>query len=306
MKTAAIEPVVVDEPAIPGTTVRNRALSDFAELVKLRLTLLVLVTTAVGFDLGWQGAMNYLALFHAVLGTALAAGGAAALNQWWERKFDAIMNRTRLRPIPAGRMLPRDGLIAGVLLAISGVLYLSIVCNWLSAALAAGTVIIYIFAYTPLKQISTTNTLVGAIAGAIPPLIGWAAARGELNAGAWSLFAILFVWQMPHFFALAWMYRKDYARAGFCMVSSDDESGGRSSSQSVLFCMLLLIVGGIPTYLGLTSPLYLAIAFALGGSFVAVAMRFHRLRTARDARLLFLASIIYLPLLLGALVSTKA
>jgi protoheme IX farnesyltransferase len=306
VKTAAIEPVVVEEPAIPGTIVRNRALSDFAELVKVRLTLLVLVTTAVGFDLGWQGAMNYLALFHTVLGTALAAGGAAALNQWWERKFDAIMNRTKLRPIPAGRMLPRDGLIAGVLLAISGVLYLSIVCNWLSAALAAGTVIIYIFAYTPLKQISTTNTLVGAIAGAIPPLIGWAAARGELNAGAWSLFAILFVWQMPHFFALAWMYREDYARAGFRMVSSDDDSGGRSSSQSVLFCMLLLIVGVIQTYLGLTSPLYLVIAFDLGGSFIAVAMRFHRLRTARDARFLFLASIIYLPLLLGALVLTKA
>jgi protoheme IX farnesyltransferase len=167
------------------------------------------------------------------------------------------------------------------------------------------TIVLYIFAYTPLKRISTANTLVGAIPGAIPPMIGWAAARGDLGAGAWSLFAILFLWQMPHFFALAWMYRQDYARAGFRMMSNDDETGVRCASQSVLFCILLLIVAGLPGYVGVTHPIYVPIAIALGGWFTAMAMRFHRKKTARDARALFITSIVYLPLLLAALVFTK-
>jgi protoheme IX farnesyltransferase len=167
------------------------------------------------------------------------------------------------------------------------------------------TIILYIFAYTPLKKISTTNTLVGAIPGAIPPMIGWVAACGALDAGAWSLFVILFFWQMPHFFALAWLYRADYARAGFRMMSNDDDTGLRSSSQSVLFCMLLLIVAGVPGYIGLTTAIYVPIAIALSGAFIAMAMRFHSKRTPRDARALFLTSIIYLPSLLAALVLTK-
>jgi len=282
-----------------------RAGSDFAQLVKARLTLLVLLTTAVGFYLAMPNPVNYVGLFRAVFGTALAAGSAAALNQWWERRADALMRRTKMRPIPAGRMRARDAFLIGLFLAAAGITYLTLFCNALTALLAALTIILYIFAYTPLKRISTTNTLVGAIPGAIPPMIGWAAARGELSAGAWSLFAILFFWQMPHFFALAWMYREDYARAGFQMISSDDETGARSSSQSVLFGILLLIVGGMPGYLGLTSAIYVPIAFLLGGAFIAVAMRFHTRRTARQARALFIASIIYLPLLLLALVITK-
>ena len=283
----------------------RRAASDFAQLVKARLTLLVLLTTAVGFYLGAERPIDFLRLFHAVFGTALAAASAAALNQWWERRADALMQRTKTRPIPAGRMRARDALAIGLVLAIGGLVYLAIACNALAAALAALTVVLYIFAYTPLKRISTTNTLVGAIPGAIPPLIGWAAARGELNAGAWSLFAILFFWQMPHFFALAWMYRADYVRAGFQMISSGDETGARSSSQSVLFCMLLLIAGGVPGYLGVTNAIYVPIAFALGGAFIAVAFRFHQKRTEGAARTLFIASITYLPLLLLALVTTK-
>jgi protoheme IX farnesyltransferase len=280
-------------------------MADFAELVKARLTILVLVTTAVGFYLGWEGPMNYLALTKAVAGTALAAAGAAALNQWWERNLDAIMLRTRTRPIPAGRMLPREGLLAGALLGSAGVVYLALAVNFISAFLAALTIVLYIFAYTPLKKISTTNTLVGAIPGAIPPVIGWVAARGTLDIGAASLFAILFAWQMPHFFALAWMYRVDYARAGFRMMSQDDETGLRSSSQSVLFCILLLMIAGTPFYIGLTTAVYLAIALALSAWFVVMAMRFHGDRSPRNARALFLSSIIYLPLLLGALVLTK-
>jgi len=298
VKTAVIEPPVV-------VLERGLTMADFAQLVKARLTFLVLATTAVGFYVGWDGPMNFTALGHAVLGTALAAAGAAALNQWWEHKFDAIMLRTRGRPIPSGRMLPREGLIAGTLLGIAGVLYLALAVNLLSAFLAAVTIVLYILAYTPLKKISTTNTLVGAIPGAIPPMIGWVAARGSLDAGAWSLFVILFVWQMPHFFALAWMYRADYARAGFRMMSNDDDTGLRSSSQSVLFCMLLLIVAAVPGYIGLTKMIYIPIALALSGWFIVMAMRFHGKRTPRDARALFLTSIIYLPLLLAALVLTK-
>ncbi|HEY0369410.1 MAG TPA: heme o synthase [Chthoniobacterales bacterium] len=296
MKTAALQPTA----AAP-----SRVVSDLAELVKARLTLLVLLTTAVGYYLGARDAIRALSFINAVLGTALAAGGAAALNQWWERQLDAQMHRTRERPIPGGRMSPRDALFLGILLSLGGIIYLAVACNALAAWLAALTIVLYIFAYTPLKRISTSNTLVGAIPGAIPPMIGWAAARNNVDLGAWSLFAILFFWQMPHFFALSWMYRGDYARAGFRMVSSEDDSGARSSSQSVLFCMLLLLVSGIPFYIGLTSAVYLAFALGSGGFFMWSALRFHQRRTAKDARNVFLASIIYLPVLLIALVCTK-
>jgi len=299
MKTAALENANL-------ASSRNRVIADLAELVKARLTLLVLVTTAVGFYLGSESPIDYLALFHVVFGTAAAAAGAAALNQWWERSADALMRRTKMRPIPAGRMRPLQALILGVVLSIFGVGYLAIVCNLLSAALAAITIAIYILAYTPLKQASTANTAVGAIPGAIPPMIGWAAACGNIGAGAWSLFAIVFLWQLPHFFAIAWMCREDYSRAGFRMISSDDRSGERSASQSVFFCILLLVIGGVPTFIGIANFIYLAIELLLGGLFTAVAMRFLRVRSAGAARSLFIASIVYLPLLLGTLVLTKS
>ena len=305
MKTVAIPLVNVESAAIESETGPGAG-SDFAELIKARLTLLVLLTTAVGFYLGTAGPIKYAALFHAVFGTALAAAGAAALNQWWERRLDALMDRTRSRPIPAGRMLPRNALIIGSLLAMAGVIYLTLACNTLSAALAALTVAIYIFGYTPLKRISTANTLVGAIPGALPPMIGWSAASGHLDPGAWSLFAILFFWQLPHFFAIAWMYREDYARAGFQMVSRGDDTGTRSASQSVFFCIVLLLVGGIPAFLGVVDSIYLPVELVLNGLFIFAAMRFLRTQLAADARKLFLASILYLPLLLIALVLTKS
>ena len=284
---------------------RIRFASDFAELVKARLTLLVLLTTAVGFYLGAESPIDYSALFHVVFGTA-AAAGAAALNQWWERRLDALMHRTKMRPVPAGRMRPLEALVLGLALSIFGVGYLAIACNILSAVLAGITIAIYIFCYTPLKRTSTANTAVGSIPGAIPPVIGWAAARGTLNLEAWSLFLILVLWQLPHFFAIAWMYRDDYSRAGFRMISSDDRSGERSASQSVFFCILLLIVAGLPAFLGMVTMLYLPMELLLGGLFVAVAMRFLRMRTAASARALFIMSILYLPLLLIALVVTKS
>ena len=301
MKTVAIESTQ------SGTrSARSGFIRDLVELVKARLTLLVLLTTAVGFYLGADSPINFAALLHTVFGTAAAAAGAAALNQWWEYKLDALMHRTRSRPVPAGRMRPRDAVILGATLSIFGVVYLAFVCNALSAALAAITIIIYIFAYTPLKRVSTFNTALGAVPGALPPMIGWAAARGTLNAGAWMLFAILFFWQLPHFFAIAWMYRDDYARAGFQMISSDDRTGERSASQSVFFCMLLFIVAGLPAFLGIATVFYLLAELVLGGVFIAVAMRFLKTRATSDARRLFITSIIYLPLLLGALVLSKA
>ncbi len=303
MKTAAAENTM--ESTLPAG-LRARFMSDFAELVKARLTLLVVLTTAVGFYLGADTPVDYVALFHVVFGSAAAAAGAAALNQWWEWKVDALMQRTKARPVPAGRMPPIEALVIGSALSIFGVIYLAIACNPLSAVLTSITIAIYIFAYTPLKRASTANTIVGAIPGAIPPMIGWAAARGTIEAGAWSLFAILLLWQLPHFFAIAWMYREDYSRAGFRMISSDDRSGERSASQSVFFCILLLVLAGLPAFVGIVSFAYLAVELVLGGLFVAVAMHFLKTRTAAAARLLFITSIVYLPLLLAALVATKS
>src|SRR5437762_13015025 len=263
MKTA-----IVDNPTVAPSP--PNFVSDLAELVKARLTLLVLLTTAVGFYLGSESPIDYRALFHTVLGTAAAAAGAAALNQWWERRADALMHRTKGRPLPAGRMSPVQALALGAALSFFGVVYLAIVCNALSAALTAITIVIYIFAYTPLKRTSTANTAVGAIPGAIPPMIGWAAARGDIGPGAWSLFIIVFLWQMPHFFAIAWMCREDYLRAGFRMISIDDSSGERSASQSVFFCILLLVLAGLPAFIGVASYVYQPIGRFLGCFFGAV------------------------------------
>jgi len=301
MKTAAVEVESAKNAFAP-----RKVISDLFELVKARLTSLVLLTTAVGFYLGSESPVDYAKLLHVVFGTAAAAAGAAALNQWWERKPDALMHRTKTRPVPAGRMRPAEALVLGLVFSLFGVTYLALVCNVLSAILAAITITIYIFGYTPLKRTSTANTIVGAIPGAIPPMIGWAAARGTIDAGAGSLFAILLLWQLPHFFAIAWMYREDYSRAGFRMISSDDVTGERSASQSVFFCILLLILGALPGYVGVVTLAYLPIELALGGLFVAVAMRFLKLRTATAARALFITSIVYLPLLLTALVLTKS
>lgn len=286
---------------------RSGRVSDLAELVKARLTVLVLLTTAVGYYLGTApGQLDVMGLIHAVVGTALAAAGAAALNQWWERQLDALMQRTRQRPIPAGRLSPQIALGLGLVLSVGGIVYLAVVCNSLSAILAAATIVIYIFAYTPLKRVSTANTLVGAIPGALPPMIGWAAATGNVALPSWSLFVILFCWQMPHFFAIAWMYREDYARGGFQMLSRDDTTGIRSASQGVLFCMLLVTITSLPMNMGLVRHIYLPFALALGIGFLYTAMRFHRLKTVAAARVLFFASVIYLPLLLLTLVLTKA
>ena len=267
--------------------------------------MLVLMTTAVGYYMGAVSPVSYLRLFHVVFGTAWVAAGAAALNQWWERKVDGLMHRTRHRPVPAGRMRPAEALTVGSLLSAAGILYLAVTCNAFSAVLASITFVIYIFAYTPLKRVTNFNTLVGTVPGALPPVIGWVAARGRIDPGAWSLFTIMVLWQLPHFFAISWMFREDYARAGFQMISNDDTRADRSASQSVFFAMLLLVVGGLPAFVGITSQIFVPIELLLGGWYVAMALRFLQKRTARSARSLFITSICYLALLLGALVFTK-
>src|SRR3989454_7169465 len=288
MKDAVIRNATEVETVAKNGESARRRLFDFAELVKARLTLLVLLTTAAGFYLGAESPINYAALFHVVFGTAAAAAGAAALNQWWERKLDALMRRTRTRPVPAGRVRPVEALTLGAALSVLGISYLAAACNALSAALAALTIVIYIFGYTPLKRASTANTIVGAIPGAIPPMIGWVAARGAIEAGAWSLFAILLLWQLPHFFAIAWMHRADYSRAGFRMISSDDRSGERSASQSVFFCILLLVIAGLPAFLGIVSFAYFAVELVVGGLFIASALGFLKSRTGGLRGFLFI------------------
>jgi len=278
---------------------------DLLVLVKARLSLLVLMTTLIGFLLGFEGPMNWLLLASTLAGTALCAGGAAALNQWWERELDGRMKRTRSRPLPAGRMLPRDALIFGVVFSCAGILLLGTMANVRAAFLAFATIAIYILLYTPMKRWSTLNTLVGAVPGALPPLIGWIAARGRYDLEGCLLFAVLWFWQMPHFLAIAWMYREDYANAGCIMISGNDAGGAVTSRQALLYSLCLLLITLLPGIIGFNSPLYFFCALLLGTAFSGFAMNFTICRTRNAARALFFFSIIYLPVLLGLLVATK-
>jgi heme o synthase len=288
------------------TAVRDKSWAAvFADLVKARLTMLVLLTTLVGFYLGWRGAMNFIAMFHALFGTALVASGAAALNQLLEREHDAKMRRTASRPLPSGRLQPATVAIFGGALTVAGLVYLAVLVNPLTSVIGAVTSISYLFIYTPLKRVTWTNTLIGAIPGALPPLMGWTAARNELGGEGWALFAILAFWQLPHFFAIAWLYRDEYAKAGFVMLPNIDPDGSRTAQQSVSNTLALMIVSLLPFALGMSGKIYLAAALLLGAGFLFCAVRFARELTTQRARQLFFASIIYLPLLLVALVFDK-
>jgi len=284
----------------------RRLWADLTELVKVRLTLLVLMTTLVGFLFGWRGDIDLLYLFHTLCGTFLAAAGAAALNQVFEADYDLRMRRTRNRPIPAQRLSRDEGLIIGLLACVVGVIYLSLATNLLAGLLTALTVGTYLFAYTPLKRVTTLNTIVGAIPGALPPMIGWAAARGQVDFEAWILFAIMFLWQMPHFLAIAWLYRKDYRDAGFVMLSGSDPDCRLTGRLALFYTMALVSVSLLPFVLRLTSFWYALVALICGIGFFLAAFSFALAGTEKTARRLFLVSIIYLPLTLGALVLARA
>lgn len=277
----------------------------FSDLVKARLTTLVLLTTAVGFYLGWRGGLNWLLLLNTLAGTGLVAAGASALNQYLERDYDAKMRRTQSRPLPSGRLQPATVVIFGGVSSAAGLIYLAVAVNLLTSVLGAVTLVSYLFIYTPLKRVTWLNTAVGAIPGALPPLMGWTAARNELSGEGWTLFAILALWQLPHFFAIAWIYRDEYAKAGFVMLPNVDADGKNTGQQAVSNALALLIVSVCPFLFKMTGAVYLAGAVVLGVGFLFYAVKFSRQLTLSGARQLFFASIIYLPLLLTLMVFDK-
>jgi protoheme IX farnesyltransferase len=273
-------------------------LAAYISLTKPRLVLLVLITVAVGFLLGARGRFHPSTLAATLIGTALVAGAASALNQWQERARDGLMRRTASRALPSGRLAPLEGMLFGVLLLGLGVSVLLAGTNILASSVALSTFVLYVFVYTPLKPLTTLNTAIGAIPGALPPLIGWGAATGRLGMEAWALFLIVFLWQFPHFLAIAWIYRDDYRRAGFQMLTVDDTHGRRTGYQAVSYALALVPAGLLPATLGLAGAIYFAGALFLGLVYLAAAARFWRDASDAKARRLLRASFVYLPAIL--------
>jgi heme o synthase len=291
--------------AFPTVPLVRATLADWLELAKPRITAMVVFTALVGYVTASPGPAWSLLLAAALAGTGLVAAGASVLNQVMERDTDALMLRTRTRPLPAGRIGPGEARAFGVLLTVSGLATLLWLSGPLAAAVACATWASYLFAYTPLKRRTPLATLVGAVPGALPPVIGWAAARGSLDAGAFILFAILFLWQVPHFLAIGWLYRDDYARAGFPMLPVLDREGTFTGRQAVVHSLALLLVSLAPAATGLAGPAYLAGAFLLGVGLTLFALRLARARDLVSARGLFLASVLYLPALSSLLLAVR-
>ncbi len=285
--------------------VTSAGMWDYWEMTKPRLTFLVLVTTFVGYCVGSQDGMDWIQLVHTIVGTALVAGGAAVLNQFVERDLDARMKRTEDRPMPAGRIQPKEGLIYGILLSVAGGIYLFLIVDWLPAFLSIASWASYLFVYTPLKTRTPLCTIIGAVPGAIPPMIGWTAATHSLGAGAWVLFAILFLWQMPHFYALSHMYQEDYSRGGFPMLSVCGPHGDRTSLEIKGYTLALIPVSLLPAFLGMNTLVYLIGAILLSVAFLVFGWKAATLRNVDSSRRLFFASIFYLPFLLTLVVATK-
>ncbi len=280
---------------------RSTSLSrDLLELTKPRITMMVALTCAAGFLLATPaGELPFDRLLATVVGTALVCAGSAALNHHAERDVDARMRRTAKRPLPAGRMEPDTALLWGALLAAGGMLLLALGANPLTALLAAATLVAYVWVYTPLKRRSALATLVGALPGAAPPLLGWTGAVGTIDLGAWLLFALLFLWQLPHFLAIAWLYHDDYRAAGLHLLTIDDPDFARTTRQAVLYTVALLPVSFAPAIVGLGGPLQLGGALAFGALFLAAAVAFGRRPSRDSARRLLLASVTYLPAVLA-------
>jgi protoheme IX farnesyltransferase len=279
-----------------------RPVADYLALTKPRLNLLVVATSAAGYYLGLPEGSAALPMVQAVGGTALVAGGAAVLNQVCERETDALMRRTRHRPLPDGRLSRFDAIAFGAVLAVSGVALLAIAANLLAASLALATLVTYVGVYTPMKRRSPAATLVGAIPGALPPLIGWTAASGAVEVGGAALFAIVFAWQIPHFMAIAWLYRDDYGKAGFPMLPVVDPAGARTGRQAVLYAAALIPLSLLPAVSGVSGGAYLGTSLVLGVAQLWLAVRFARVRSEASARGLFYGSITYLPLLWIAMI----
>jgi protoheme IX farnesyltransferase len=280
--------------------------NDYLILTKARITGLVLVTTTVGFVLASSQSIDWGRLAVLLVGVALATGGSAALNQYLEHEIDARMRRTESRPLPAGRMGRRHGLAVGVLLSALGVIWLLVRINPLTGLLALVSSLLYLMVYTPLKTRTPLNTLVGAVPGAIPPVMGWTAVTGRIDVAAWALFGILYLWQFPHFLAIAWMYRDDYARARLPMLPVVDPDGGSTGRQVALYSLALLPVSLIPTVLGLAGSVYFFGALVAGLIFLGFGLAMTVNRERASARRLLLASVTYLPILLALLLVDRA
>ncbi len=279
-------------------------MKDYIQLAKPRIVLMVLVTAAFGYLLA--GGREKTLLFWTLLGTALCATASGTLNQLWERDQDALMSRTKIRPLPQGRVSPRQALVFGLLCTLCGLGLLASQVNALAAGLAAFTIASYVLAYTPMKRLTPHSTWVGAMAGAMPPLIGWAAARGTLDSSSWALFAIQFLWQIPHFLAIFWLYREDYAAAGFRVLPVVDPGGGTTACSIALHSFALLLASLMPVFLGMAGLSYGVLALLLSGAFLGLGMRASWTMSVLDMRRLFLGSLVYLPLLFGMLVFAQA
>ncbi len=282
-----------------------RRAADFLELTKPRIVLMILLTTFVGFYLGSEPGLGYFRLVETLIGTALAAAGTLALNQFLERDADALMERTRRRPLPEGRIQPGDALIFGMVLAAAGLLVLTFAVNALSALVVAAIIGGYLFIYTPLKQRSSLCAIVGAVPGALPPVIGWTAARGEFGVEAWVLFSILFLWQIPHTLAIGRLYRDDFARAGIRFLPVIETDGASSARQVISHSLALLAVSLLPTLLGFAGSVYFLVALILGAGFLAFGVNLAVSQSLAAARRLLLASLVYLPLLLVAMALSR-
>jgi len=285
-------------PAYPRTL-------GYLSLTKPDVTFLVVITTWAGYYMGATGPINWLHLAHALLGTTMIGAGTSALNHYFERRSDAQMRRTANRPLPTGVLRPAEALAFGVLLAAGGAAYLALAVNWLTSALGVITCVSYLGAYTPLKKRTTLATFIGAFPGAVPPLMGWAAARGSLSVEAWILYAILFIWQFPHFLAIAWMYREDYARAGIRMLPVVDHAGDATFRQILAYSAALIPASLLPAVSGMAGIAYFYLALLMGVAMMQVSLWAARTRTNQRAKWLMHATVIYIPLLLGLLMWHK-
>ena len=290
--------------AQPGLSASGR-LAAYAELTKPRITFLVVLTAAAGFCMGSSSGIDYLRLLNMSIGIALLSSGIATLNQYLERDLDRLMRRTQARPLPSGKLLPVEAAVFGIALSAIATAYLAIFINPLSALLGIATMASYLFVYTPLKTKTTLSTVLGAFPGAMPPFIGWVAASGHVTVEAWMLFAILFLWQFPHFLAIAWMYRDDYARAGIKMLPVVEPEGRVTGQQIISYTLLLLPVSLLPAVTGLAGTVYLVGAAALGVGFLYFSARAALVRTTWQARQLLLASVLYLPALFALMVLNR-
>jgi protoheme IX farnesyltransferase len=303
LRTPSVEVIdeVLDRPRL---SLRER-LSAYAELTKPRITFLIVLTSAAGFVLGSRGPVDYVALVSALFGIGLLSSGIATLNQYAERELDGLMRRTANRPLPAGRLAPWEALAFGAATTVLAEAYLLVFVNPLSALLGLTVIAGYLFAYTPLKTRTSLSTLVGAFPGAVPPLIGWTAARGSLSLEGWVLFEILFLWQFPHFLAIAWMYREDYSRAGILMLPVVEPNGRVTAQQIVVYTLMLLPVSLLPFALGMAGRIYLYGAIVLGLLFLYSSLRAAFSMSRQQARSLLLASVLYLPLLVILMVLNR-